>query len=65
VTTEVTLVAEFNGVGTNPANNDATTLGVSAEATVNRRDFGVGPEGSSFLGEKVKITLEIEAVLQP
>lgn len=59
----VELKAEFNGVGTNPANNDATTLGVSAEATVNRRHFGIGPEGNSFLSEQVKITLEIEAYL--
>lgn len=64
VTQPVELKAEFNGVGTNPANNDATTLGVSAEATVRRRDFGIGPEGNSFLGEQVKITLEIEAFLQ-
>ena len=64
VTQPVELKAEFNGVGTNPANNDATTLGVSAEATIRRRDFGIGPEGNSFLGEQVKITLEIEAFLQ-
>lgn len=59
----VTLAAEWGGVGANPANNDATTLGVSASATVNRRDFGVGPEGNAFLSEKVVITLEIQAVL--
>ena len=63
VTQPVELQAEFNGVGTNPANNDATTLGVSAEATVRRRDFGIGPEGNSFLSEQVKIILEIEAFL--
>ena len=63
VTQPVELHAEFNGVGTNPANNNATTLGVSAEATVRRRDFGIGPEGNSFLSEQVKITLEIEAFL--
>lgn len=64
VTQPVELKAEFNGIGANPANNDATTLGVSAETTVRRRDFGIGPEGNSFLGEQVKITLEIEAYLQ-
>ncbi|GAB3489997.1 YceI family protein [Amycolatopsis cihanbeyliensis] len=64
VTKPVSLQAELNGIGTNPANDNATTIGVSAETTVNRRDFGIGPEGSSFLGEKVKITLEIEAALQ-
>lgn len=64
VTKPVTLEAELNGIGTNPANNDATTIGVSAETTVKRRDFGIGPEGNGFLGEQVKITLEIEAALQ-
>ena len=64
VSQPVELKAEFNGIGANPANNDATTLGVSAEATVRRRDFGIGPEGNGFLGEQVKITLEIEAFLQ-
>ncbi|WP_020672827.1 YceI family protein [Amycolatopsis nigrescens] len=64
VTKPVSLTAEFNGVGPNPANDNATTLGVSAEATIARRDFGIGPEGNGFLGEKVKITLEIEAALQ-
>ncbi|WP_158889765.1 YceI family protein [Amycolatopsis anabasis] len=64
VTKPVALKAEFNGVGPNPANDNATTLGVSAEATVNRRDFGIGPEGNAFLGENVKINLEIEAALQ-
>jgi polyisoprenoid-binding protein YceI len=63
VTKPVSLQAEFNGVGPNPANNDTTTLGVSAEATVARRDFGIGPEGNAFLGENVKITLDIEAAL--
>lgn len=64
VTKPVSLEAEFNGITPNPANNDIPTLGVSAETTVARRDFGVGPEGSSFLGEKVKITLDIQAALQ-
>lgn len=59
----VTLDAEFGGVAPNPANDNATTLGASAVATVNRRDFGVGPEGNAFLSEKVTITLEIQAVL--
>lgn len=59
----VELAAEFNGVGANPANNNATTLGVSAEATVRRRDFGIGPEGNGMLSEQVKIMLEVEAYL--
>lgn len=60
-TVPVSLNAEFNGVGQNPANNNTDTLGVSAETTVNRRDFGVGPEGNAFLSEKVKIVIEIQA----
>ncbi|MFE0026962.1 YceI family protein [Amycolatopsis sp. NPDC059021] len=63
-TVPVTLEAEFNGIGVNPANNDATTLGVSASTTVNRRDFGIGPEGNAFLSEKVKIDIELQAYLQ-
>lgn len=63
-TVPVTLTAEWGGVGPNPANDNATTLGVSAQTKVNRRDFGVGPEGNSFLSEQVVITLEIQAVLQ-
>jgi polyisoprenoid-binding protein YceI len=33
--------------------------------TVNRRDFGVGPEGNTFLSEKVKIEIEVQGALQP
>lgn len=61
---KATLEAEFNGIGTNPSNNNATTLGVSATTTVNRRDFGIGPEGNAFLSEKVKIDIELQAALQ-
>ena len=64
-TVPVTLTAEWGGVGPNPANDNATTLGVSAHTTVNRRDFGVGPDGNAFLSEAVGINLEIQAVLQP
>lgn len=60
-TVPVSLNAEFNGVNPNPANNNTDTLGVSAETTVNRRDFGVGPEGNAFLSEKVKIEIELQA----
>ncbi|RZQ65537.1 YceI family protein [Amycolatopsis suaedae] len=63
-TVPTTLKAELNGFGQNPANDNATTIGISAETTIKRRDFGIGPEGNSFLGEQVKITLEIEAALQ-
>lgn len=63
VTAPTSLRAEFNGIGTNPANGNATTLGVSAETTIKRRDFGVGGEGNAMIGEDVTIILEIEAPL--
>jgi polyisoprenoid-binding protein YceI len=63
-TVPVSLNAEFNGISPNPSNNNVDTLGVSAETTLNRRDFGIGPEGNALLSEKVKITIEIVAALQ-
>jgi polyisoprenoid-binding protein YceI len=64
-TVPVSLDAEFNGISPNPANNNTDTIGVSAVTTVNRRDFGVGPEGNTFLSEKVKIEIEVQGALQP
>ncbi|MDV6013337.1 YceI family protein [Haloechinothrix sp. LS1_15] len=63
-TVPVTLNTELHGVAANPANDDATTLGASAETTINRLDFGVGEPGNAMLSEKVAVTLEIEAALQ-
>jgi polyisoprenoid-binding protein YceI len=63
-TVPVSLDAEFNGITPNPSNNNVPTIGVSAETTLNRRDFGIGPEGSGFLSEKVKIVIELQAALQ-
>jgi polyisoprenoid-binding protein YceI len=60
----VSLNAEFNGINPNPSKDNVATVGVSAETTLNRRDFNIGAEGNSFLGEKVKITIEIQANLQ-
>jgi polyisoprenoid-binding protein YceI len=62
-TVPVSLDAEFNGISPNPA-NDINTIGVSAATTVNRRDFGVGPEGNTLLSEKVKIEIEVQGTLQ-
>lgn len=62
-TVPVSLDAEFNGIAPNPGANNVATLGVSASATVNRRDFGIGPEGNAFLSEKVKIDIELQAAL--
>jgi polyisoprenoid-binding protein YceI len=64
VAVPVSMAAEFNGINANPASNNVDTLGVSAETTLNRRDFGIGPEGNGLLSEKVKITIEIQAALQ-
>jgi polyisoprenoid-binding protein YceI len=62
-TVPVSLDAEFNGISPNPQNS-VNTIGVSAVTTVNRRDFGVGPEGNAFLSEKVKIEIEVQGALQ-
>lgn len=62
VTKPVSLAAEIGGFGDN--GQGGTLVGISASTTLNRTDFGVGPEGSAMLGEKVKITLEIEANLR-
>ncbi|GAB2752832.1 YceI family protein [Salinifilum aidingensis] len=54
VTKPVTLEVE-------PGGFTEGLLGLSASTTINRRDFGVGPEGGAMVGEKVTITLDIEA----
>ncbi len=59
VTKPVTLKAEFGG--TTDDGQGGTLLGISAATTINRTDFGVGPDGGAMLGEKVTITLDIEA----
>jgi polyisoprenoid-binding protein YceI len=63
-TVPVALEAEFNGIGPNPSNNNIDTIGISAVATINRRDFGIGTEGNGFLSEKAKIAIEIQAARQ-
>lgn len=62
VTKTVTLETELGGFADD--GQGGTLLGLSAETTVNRTEFGVGPEGGALLGEKVKIILEIEAKLR-
>ncbi|MDI2027513.1 YceI family protein [Saccharopolyspora sp. TS4A08] len=57
VTKPVTLTAELNGFSDN-------LLGISATTTLNRSDFGVGPAGGAVVGEKISITLDIEAQLR-
>ena len=67
ITRPVALEIELNGVGTDPWGG--TRAGFSAGTEINRRDFGVDitlplDGGGVVVGDKVKITLEIEAVLR-
>ena len=61
-TQPVALNAELGGITDD--GQGGKLIGLSAETTVNRTDFGVGPNGGAMLGEKVKINLEIEAQLR-
>lgn len=61
-TQPVTLNAELGGITDD--GQGGKVVGLSAETTINRTDFGVGPKGGAMLGEPVKITLDVEAALQ-
>ncbi|GAA4738376.1 YceI family protein [Gordonia alkaliphila] len=66
VTRTVDLKLEFNG--TNPGMGAGQVAGFEASTVINRRDFGIDIEmpletGGSVVGDKITITLEIEAVL--
>ncbi|MFC7343691.1 YceI family protein [Saccharopolyspora griseoalba] len=58
VTKPVTLETELGGF------NGEGLVGLSASTTINRTDFGVGPAGGAMIGEKVTLTLDIEAQLR-
>ena len=63
----VSLKLEFNGVSTDPWGG--TRAGFSAETEISRSDFGIDISmpldgGGVVVGDKVKVNLEIEAVLQ-
>ncbi len=67
VTKPVTLSLEYNGTSADPWGG--TRAGFSAETEINRRDFGLDFDvkldtGSALVGEKIKIQLEVEAILQ-
>ena len=67
VTRPVTLTLQAEGFG--PDAFGGTRAGFSASTTINRSDFGVDiamplDGGGVVVGEKVTITLEIEAVLR-
>lgn len=68
VTRPVTLALEVNGFGPDAAGG--TRAGFSASTTVDRSEFGVDIKlpldggGVVVVGDKVRVTLEIEAVLR-
>jgi polyisoprenoid-binding protein YceI len=67
VTRPVDLTLEFNGVSPDPWGG--TRAGFSAQSEISRKDFGIEfnmplDGGGVVIGDKVQITLEVEAVLQ-
>ncbi|WOC12910.1 YceI family protein [Gordonia sp. MP11Mi] len=65
VTKPVTLQMEFNGV--NPGMGQGAVSGFDAKTVLNRKDFGIDIEmpletGGTVVGDKITITLEIEAL---
>ncbi|WP_232718025.1 YceI family protein [Gordonia metallireducens] len=65
ITKPVTLDLEFNG--TNPGMGHGTVAGFDAKTVINRKDFGIDIEmplegGGVVVGDKITITLEIEAL---
>ncbi|MFC9663036.1 YceI family protein [Nocardia sp. NPDC127606] len=66
-TKPVTLEVEF--VGVSPGMGNGQVAGFEAKTVVSRRDFGLDidmplPDGGAVIGDKITLTLEIEAVLQ-
>ncbi|WP_018658335.1 YceI family protein [Actinomadura flavalba] len=72
VTRPVTLRLELDGIGPDaflPDPSQGARAGFTATGEVDRLEFGVGdsakgPAGGLFLGQKVQVTLEIQAALQ-
>lgn len=67
VTREVTFEATFLGIGPDPWGGQR--LGLSAQATINRKEYNLlwnAPveAGGFLLGDQVKITLDVQAVRQ-
>ncbi|MED5816124.1 YceI family protein [Mycolicibacterium sp. 050232] len=67
VTKPVSLKLEFNGV--NPGMGQGAVAGFEASVVLNRKDFGIDVDmpletGGTVVGDKVTITLEIEALKQ-
>jgi polyisoprenoid-binding protein YceI len=67
ITKPVSLELEFNG--TNPGMGHGEVAGFTASVVLNRKDFGIDVDmpletGGAVVGDKVTITLEIEALKQ-
>lgn len=67
VTREVTLQADFLGVGADPWGG--TRLGFEATGEISRKEFGIDfniplDGGKLMIGDRVSITIAVEAVLQ-
>lgn len=67
VTKPVSLTLEFNGV--NPGMGHGEVAGFEASVVLNRKDFGIAFDapletGGAVVGDKVTVTLEIEALKQ-
>ncbi|OBF29880.1 YceI family protein [Mycobacterium sp. ACS4331] len=67
VTKPISLALEFNGV--NPGMGQGEVAGFEASVVLNRKDFGINIDmpleaGGAVVGDKVTITLEIEALKQ-
>lgn len=67
VTRPITLELEFNGV--NPGMGSGEVAGFEASVVLNRKDFGIDIDlpletGGAVVGDKVSITLAIEALKQ-
>jgi polyisoprenoid-binding protein YceI len=67
VTKAITLDLEFNGV--NPGMGHGEVAGFEASVVLNRKDFGIDIDmpletGGAVVGDKVTVTLEIEALKQ-
>jgi polyisoprenoid-binding protein YceI len=67
VTRPVELALEFNGV--NPGMGHGPVAGFEATTVLNRKDFGISIDmplegGGAVVGDKITISLEIEAGLQ-
>ena len=67
LTKPITLDVAFNGV--NPGMGRGEVAGFEASVILNRKDFGIDIDlpletGGTVVGDKVTITLEIEALKQ-